>query len=68
MIAQVWACDVPIAVGTVTQYGMASAHPCPATSRAARSDEVLRLVAGRDGWVLLPDGTHRCPFHAGATT
>lgn len=67
MIAQVWACDSPI-VDPANQYGMADAHPCPATSRAARIDDVLRLVAGRDGWVLLPDGTHRCPAHAGATT
>lgn len=68
MIAQVWACDVPVVAGNPTQYGMASAHPCPATSRAARSEDLLRVVAGRDGWVLLPDGTHRCPAHAGATT
>ena len=64
----VWACDVPVGPTVGSLGGTRSVYPCPAISRAAKSDEVLRQVAGRDGWLVLADGSHRCPFHAGATT
>lgn len=67
MIAHVFACDASASAGTPTVYvgtPAAPITPCPSTSRAARAVDVLRTVAGRDGWVLLPDGRHLCPFHA----
>lgn len=68
MIALVWACDAPVGSTVGSLGGTRDVYPCPATSRAARSAELLRLVASRDGWRVQADGKHRCPFHAGATT
>lgn len=33
-------------------------------SRGARTVELLRVVAQRDGWRVLPNGRHLCPDHA----
>jgi hypothetical protein len=68
VIALVWACDQPVGTTVGSLGGTRDAHQCPATSRAAKTVEVLRTVAPRDGWQTLADGSHRCPFHAGATT
>lgn len=47
-------------------YGADTAS-CPARTRAATTDRVLREVAVRDGWSIT-DGLHLCPFHAAEAT
>lgn len=74
MIALVLACDHPVigpryptANTPFTGSSLAnytSTSECPNRSKPASSDVVLRTVAGRDGWVLLPGGRHLCPGHA----
>lgn len=63
------ACDatVPNGVAPLPGWVWQPAQPCSAVSRPARTDEVLRVVAGRDGW-LLDGARHLCPEHAAAAS